>query len=93
MHCSDVFSPSSSIEYSDFTPLSFDEDVNNDELTSSFEVPLRSFVPHFDPTRLAVDAIYKNKKEFSFNLKMYAITNFFQYRTKSSSPKVLHVIC
>ncbi|CAH9099404.1 unnamed protein product [Cuscuta europaea] len=79
MHSSDVFCPSSSIEYSDLGPLSFDEDVNNDDLTSSFEVPFISFVPHFDPTHLDLDAIYKNKKEFSFNLKVYAITNFFQY--------------
>ncbi|CAH9114325.1 unnamed protein product, partial [Cuscuta epithymum] len=87
MHCSDV------LEDSDFSPSSFDEDVMNDDFISSVEVPLCSVVPHFDPTRLALDAIYESKKDFSFNLKMYAITNFFQYRTKSSSPKVLHVIC
>ncbi|CAH9096997.1 unnamed protein product, partial [Cuscuta epithymum] len=89
----DIVVHDSGIECSDLSPLSFGDNVLNDDSPSSFEVPLPSFVSHFDPTRLAVDAIYESKKDFDFNLKMFAITNFFQYRTLSSSPKVLHVIC
>ncbi|CAH9084451.1 unnamed protein product [Cuscuta europaea] len=48
---------------------------------------------HFEPTRIALNSIYGSKKELDFHLKMYAITNFFQYRTKTSCPKVLHVGC
>ncbi|CAH9085663.1 unnamed protein product, partial [Cuscuta epithymum] len=50
-------------------------------------------VKHSEPTRIALNSIYRSKKELDFHLKMYAITNFFQYRTKTSCPKVLHVVC
>ncbi|CAH9124156.1 unnamed protein product [Cuscuta epithymum] len=50
-------------------------------------------VKHSEPTRIALNNIYGSKKELDFHLKMYAITNFFQYRTKTSCPMVLHVVC
>ncbi|CAH9130179.1 unnamed protein product, partial [Cuscuta epithymum] len=50
-------------------------------------------VKHSEPTRIALNSIYGSKKELDFHLKMYAITNFFQYRTKTSCPMVLHVVC
>ncbi|CAH9093485.1 unnamed protein product [Cuscuta epithymum] len=48
---------------------------------------------HFHPTRIAKDAIYQDKKSLAHHLKMYAISNLFQYQTKTSTRKVLHVVC
>ncbi|VFQ92902.1 unnamed protein product [Cuscuta campestris] len=47
----------------------------------------------FDPTRIAVDAIYASKMDLDFHLKMLAISNCFQYRTRTSKKSELHVVC
>ncbi|CAH9093960.1 unnamed protein product [Cuscuta europaea] len=39
---------------------------------------------HTDPTTIALYAIYKNKHDLIYHLKLYAIENNFQYVTKTS---------
>ncbi|CAH9111376.1 unnamed protein product [Cuscuta europaea] len=65
--------------------VSLDSDGHFDSL---FEV-----ITHFHPTHIDKHVVYKTKKALDYNLKVYAISNHFQYKTKTSTKKVLHVIC
>ncbi|CAH9125525.1 unnamed protein product [Cuscuta epithymum] len=66
---------------------------SNGHLDSLFVVPNFEVVSQFHPTHIAIDAVYQTKQALSFHLKVYAISNHFQYMTKTSTKKVLHVIC
>ncbi|CAH9076042.1 unnamed protein product [Cuscuta epithymum] len=48
---------------------------------------------HFHHTRIATKSIYKDKRSLSHHLKMYVILNLFQYTTRTSTRKFLHVVC
>ncbi|RAL53595.1 hypothetical protein DM860_012210 [Cuscuta australis] len=50
-------------------------------------------VTRFDPTKIELDAIYENKGDLIYHLKMLAISNLFQFHTKRSTKKLLHVVC
>ncbi|VFQ79501.1 unnamed protein product [Cuscuta campestris] len=50
-------------------------------------------VTRFDPTKIELDAIYENKGYLIYHLKMLAISNLFQFHTKRSTKKLLHVVC
>ncbi|VFQ73450.1 unnamed protein product [Cuscuta campestris] len=47
----------------------------------------------FDPTRIVVGAIYFSKMDLDYHLKMLAISDCFQYRTRTSKKSELHVVC
>ncbi|VFQ95966.1 unnamed protein product [Cuscuta campestris] len=47
----------------------------------------------FDSTRIVVGAIYSSKMDLDYHLKMLAISNCFQYRTRTSKKSELHVVC
>ncbi|CAH9094218.1 unnamed protein product [Cuscuta europaea] len=50
-------------------------------------------ITYHHPTCIALHVIYMNKLELIYHLKMFAISNSFQYRTKTSKKHTLHVIC
>ncbi|CAH9104390.1 unnamed protein product, partial [Cuscuta epithymum] len=86
--------PSSSSPVSEYDGVFEDVDgslqfqLHNVSDFQDFEVLSR-----FNPTHIARDCIYKDKKALDFHLKMYAISNLFQYKTRTSNRKVLHVVC
>ncbi|VFQ97790.1 unnamed protein product [Cuscuta campestris] len=50
-------------------------------------------ISRFDPTTIAVSAIYESKQDLLFHLKRLAMANYFQFRTKRSNKSFLHVVC
>ncbi|CAH9105745.1 unnamed protein product [Cuscuta europaea] len=86
----DLILSRSSSHTSSSQPISLHSDGHSDSL---FVVPDFEVISHFHPTHIARHAVYKTKKALDFHLKVYAILNHFQYKTKKSTKKVLHVIC
>ncbi|CAH9087547.1 unnamed protein product [Cuscuta epithymum] len=50
-------------------------------------------ISHYHPTCVMINTIYTNKADLLHHLKLYIITNSFQFRTLTSKKKELHVIC
>ncbi|RAL49764.1 hypothetical protein DM860_002055 [Cuscuta australis] len=50
-------------------------------------------ISHYHPTTLQIDSIYKSKEDLCHHLRMYAVSNNFQYKTKRSNRTLLHVVC
>ncbi|CAH9086590.1 unnamed protein product, partial [Cuscuta epithymum] len=91
----DEYSHESSSDESFLNESCFNEYEEDSYITQSASEDgvIPSSESHSAPTQIAMNAIFTSKKELSLKLKMYAIVNFFQYRTKSSSPTVLLVVC
>ncbi|CAH9108486.1 unnamed protein product, partial [Cuscuta europaea] len=101
-HSQDVASCSNTVSRAVEIETSEDSDEGMDDMSDGLVIESSqslSFLHNFEvitqshPTCLVLYAIYKSKTDLIHHLKMYAITNHFQYRTKTSRKISLHVIC
>ncbi|CAH9075087.1 unnamed protein product [Cuscuta europaea] len=101
-HSQDVASCSNTVSRAVEIETSEDSDEGIHDMSDGLVIESShslSFLHNFEvitqshPTCLVLYAIYKSKTYLIHHLKMYAITNHFQYRTKTSRKISLHVIC
>ncbi|CAH9129148.1 unnamed protein product [Cuscuta epithymum] len=101
-HSQDVAFSSNTVSRAVEIETSKDSDEDTDDMTDGLVIEscqslsfLHNFevITHSHPTSLVLYAIYRSKKDLIHHLKLYAITNHFQYRTKTSRKISLHVIC